>query len=734
MKKSLSSLFHGFLSSFSQLFTGSSSPAVADFSDTESYGGHIRFIKNVSSAPMEIEVFNQAAGRYSVKTVPGSDYIPINSTDYIQIVCGAEPDATDIRGGEFYVYFYNQNKEPVWDILDHTDESTGERNRVSMEYLKASNGFQFTGVPDGSYIRIAKANNHACRLLIWDGCKTGYPMTGLTTVFNAESQKERLPADGSACVQVPKTALFLIAKPGYTFVGMTISNAEVSEKVSHSNCRFPSQVVRLRGFSGASCAKNIRVVKDYNYRTGKYSRVMPNVDLSDAVIAVDESVFQASSKLSSLLNPVFRNIQACMDFTWEAKADIADNWGKTGAEGIVGAFHKGVTYHGIPYRSSWNTASSVGWHVSKHTFMNAANDPDSIFYRNSNALNPGPYYNLVCSSFGTLVSGFSYPLTNFGMMRDPQLLIEEVDSPVIGSLMTKGSGHCFIPLECWTNQEGARVLTLAEQISPITAIRNVYEGIPKNWKGVGAYSIYPHKYVYNVKPATLSDIPYDINTYTIKNGSARPFRGDQSVYTSEMDVLINIKDASATRLYFQKFDVTCSHGLSVRVSPIGEKHYIEMAPGTEQVNLRSAAKKDGSFTGAALENGAVYGVWASRGSEQDTAPANVEFFEWYDLAEEKITYRVEDGALVTDDVFWYARASVHDEMDYMDYIIGKSRISGGVTIPYQEPTYKDGEKTPHSDYSSYAERAQLLSSDSVTSFFRKGLFGAYITAKEAIDG
>ena len=38
----------------------------------------------------------------------------------------------------------------------------------------------------------------------------------------------------------------------------------------------------------------------------------------------------------------------------------------------------------------------------------------------------------------------------------------------------------------------------------------------------------------------LSDIPYDITTYTLKDGSARPHRGDQSVYTSDMDVIINI--------------------------------------------------------------------------------------------------------------------------------------------------------------------------------------------------
>lgn len=52
---------------------------------------------------------------------------------------------------------------------------------------------------------------------------------------------------------------------------------------------------------------------------------------------------------------------------------------------------------------------------------------------------------------------------------------------------------------------------------------------------------------------------------------------------------------------------------------------------------------------------------------------------------------------------------------------------------YQELIYKDGGKTAHSDYSNYAEQAQLYSSGFVTSFFGKGLFGAYVTAKETID-
>ena len=712
-------------------FISLAAPVYADPTDTaevEPYGGHIRLITDVSGFPLDIAVYDSKSEQYSNKTVSGSDYIPISSSDYVQFICEPKEGSSDLSGGEYYIYFYDQDKNVIWDVFDYTDPDTGERNRISTIDLKELNGFQFSNVPDGSFIRVAKANNRSCHLLIWDGCKTSYPLSALPSVFSKAGKFEMLPADGSACVLVPKTAVYLIAKPGYTFIDMQASTLFLSTRISYPESRFPAQVVYLRDFWCADRDKNIRLVSNYNYETKTYSHIVPDTDLSDAVIAVDESDYQTNVPPGLSLSPVFQNIRHCLDFTWQATADIVACWGTDGYHGSAAVFQKGVTYHGIPYRSSWNTASSVGWHVSKQTFMNAANDPDSIFYHSSRS-SPGPYYSLVCSSFGTLVSGFPYPMTNFGMMKDPQTQITKTDVPTIGSLMTNGYGHCFIPLAFSYGNDGSSVLTLAEEIGPITAMQNVYEGISKDWKGIGLYSTYPAQYVYRVTPRVFSEPPYDITSYTIKNGSARPYRGDQSVYTSAMDVLINIKDSNANRLYFQEFDIICDHGLPIRTTPVGKAHFITMKPGTKRVNLRSATTENNSFTGAALKNGGIYGVWASDGEKQTTAPDNVEFFEWYNLAEETISYSVKDGALVTDDVFWYARAAGINEQDY----IKASRKSGGLTIPYQAPIEKDGEVSAHSDYSNYAARAQILSPSLVSSFFRKGQFGAYITAKQIVD-
>lgn len=707
-------------------------PALAEEADTfpadALYGEHIRLVTDVTAEPLEIEVYDETTGQSSTKTVMGSDYIPIRDGDYVNIICGSPLGTTEISGGEFFIYFYDHDKKINWDILDYTHKKTGERNRVSVEYLKELNGFQFTNVPDESYIRVAQANGYSCQLLIWDGCKTGYPLSGLTTVFRDDGVKERLPADGSACIQVPKTALYLIAKPGYTFMNMFTSNNSVSQAVSFSDTRFPSQVIFLRNFGGAGRAKNIRIVKDYNYETGEYSSVMPNTDLSDFVAAVHEGAFQSTVPTSLSLNTVFSNIEACMDFEWEAKADIFDNWGSAGRDGIVGMFRQGVTYHGIPYRSSWSVATSVGWHVSKQTFMNAANDPDSIFYNHSGG-KQGPYYSLVCSSFGTLVSGFSYPMSNFSMMKDPQVQVTKSNTPVVGSLMTNGYGHCVIPIDHTVSPGGSSVYTLAEQGGPLTMLRNLYPGIGKTWKGVGLYTSYLSNYVYQVTPPVFSDIPYDITTYTIKNGSARPHRGDQSVYTSNGSVLINIKDPDATRLYYQKFDMTCHHGLPVSISACGTPQFIKIEPGTTQVLLRSKTAKDGTYSGVPLEHEAIYGVWASKGDQQSSAPANVEYFEWHDLSQETIPYTIKDGALVTDGEFWYAVANAKNETDY----IRAGKTGGEFSIPYHAPVQHEGEDEAHSDYSDYAERAQIISPDWFRSFFRKGQFGAYVTGKELID-
>ena len=668
--------------------------------ETSSMYEHVRLVEDVWSTEMEI-YGHQSTN--PVKTVPGSDYISISRDDYINFLFDGNSAA--LEEGEYYIYFYDSDKKVTWEPFDQADEQTGERNRISAQDLKELNGFQFSDILSAAFIRVAPANGYNCRLLIWDGEPTGYPITALSTVFDREGNKIKMPDDASISIQIPETALYLIAKPGYTFTGMVLSNNSASMQVSYSSFRFPAQVIDLRNLNLVGCAKNVSVKKSMAYA----SLDMPNGDLSDYIVAVDSLDYSTETSAGKVDFDVSARIRACMNFVWEVKAP-------------AGNFKEGVICHGIPYRSSWLTAHYVGWHVSKQTFMNAANDPDSIFYHAQATANPGPYYSLVCSSFASLVYGMEYPNLVFGLEHDPNNTVRIIDKPAVGVLMTNGKGHCYIPVGAMSNASGKTVYTVAEQIGPLTAIRNIFPDIPDNWKGIGPKTTYATDYVYAVTHPEFADVPYDINEYRIKNGSARPFRGDQSVYTSAMDVLINIKDPEATRLCFQEFEVECEHGIINHYRAVGKPKYVRIQPGTKQVNLRSATVS-GTYSGAALKNGGIYGVWASVDDRQKNAPDNVEFFEWYDLDKENINYMIAENTLFTNDEFWYVKMQASCDDPSMP-----GSAEGGFVIPYVKPN-----SNGVSDYSRYSERIKLAAGANSIAFFRKGQLGAYVASKQTFD-
>lgn len=674
--------------------------------------GHVRYISDFDVKTMEILNEHGKTGQMVI----ASDFIPIRSNELVNIVFNPQDNSAS-SDWECYLYFYDENRIITWDILDYIDEQTGERNRISCEFLKQLNGFQFVDIPDGYYIRIAPINGCYCKLLIWDGDSFGYPIVTNTSFFDNDGKKKRLSSNAIASIQIPSSADYLIAKPGYTFINLYYSDTERSYPALGIEYRFPSQIIELRSYAEKSESKNISLVKDYNYKTKEYSMVMPESDISQFVVAVDTK--KSEDTICSLNPTLLNNLKDCLEFAWEDKINIAN----------INSYKEGITYYGIPYRSNWTSASSVGWHVTKQTFMNAANDPQSIFYHTPSEQKAGLYYSLVCSSFATLVCGFPYPMSNYGMMRDPNVTIT-VSKPKVGTLMTNGTTHCFIPINESANKNEAYQMTLAEQMVPLTTLRNVYNGIADLWKGIGPKTSYPQKYIFACSIDEQYDVPYNITTFNVRNGSARPYRGDQSVYTSDMDVLINIKDPDATRLYLQRCEVTLENGVVRSFEPKDAPRYGNIEPGTKQVNVRSATNSEGYYSGMELENGAIYAVWASVGDMQPSAPENAEFFEWYDLEKEKVFYTVKNGILYTDDMFWYVITNAYSDSFYLN----EKHKSGILSIGYQAPIFDErtGE-IGHSNYSLYFDRCILKSITSVRAFFRKGLFGAYVTGKENIE-
>jgi hypothetical protein len=297
------------------------------------------------------------------------------------------------------------------------------------------------------------------------------------------------------------------------------------------------------------------------------------------------------------------------------------------------------------------------------------------------------------------------------MVLSPDTNVRVLNQPLPGEILSNGYGHCLFVKGIYSSIDGDYAVETIEEGGPFSRERIYYSGVGQNWLGIGDKAYDFRNYRFAISPTRKTYPPYNVTNYTITNGTARPYRGDKSVYTSLMDVLINIKDATADRLYYQKFVLSDSELVSD-----GEPQYVEIPVGTNQTVLRSATV-NGVFSGADLVDGGIYGIWASSGSTQSTAPENTEYFEWYDVNEHKITYRIDNGVFVSDDDFWYAYGAGINAARY----VVSNKISGGVTIGCKPKIDKTGNPIEHVDYSDYD--FHLLR---VHAIFKKGVFGAYV--------
>ena len=714
--------------------------------------GHIRYFNDLSGVPLDIYDSNNVVTR----TVSGSAYIKLYNKDIINFLVKSGGNIS-YPDSAFYIYFYDSGKHIAWDILDYTDPVTGEKNRFTEATLKGLNGLQFSGIPGGYYIRVSAINACGLALAIWDSIKFGIEMSAYSTVLKVDengdlieeggvAQREALPEDGRCTVALPTYGNYAIARPGYTFL-RGFSGYDIRQM---TKTRFPTQVVPLTGIYGNNSGKNLELVQNYNYSDGTYDKVCLAGNVSDYVVLLDFS--NSFSVEKPAITAHRRTLEKANLLTKNFKWTTAAAMGATGN----GTFPAGCQYSGVPYRSAWSTACYVGWHTTKNTFMNAANDPNSIFYQHNHA-NMGPYYSLVCSSFGTLVTGQQYPETNFGLIRDPNYGYYKAKRPPVGELVTNGYGHCIVPLRIFnSNESDLYAYNLAESGAPYAREKTLYPTILQAWDGVGSNSTYADNYNVVMYPlnhvAAAPDTPYNVEDHVvIVNGSARPYKGNQSVYTTGEAVKINIYDPDANRLYYQKFTVSTSRGIITSATPASgtTPQYIDIEPGEagRTVTLRSSGSS--SYTGEQLENGAVYGVWASVDDAQSTPPTGengsvltgTEFFEWYDRGVNGITYNITDGELFTDDDFWYAVIMAYNNIDVYNPIKnsdGTYKYSGGlVSIPY-EPKKRTSmiagkdDLEAHCDYSKYRERYYLyrknngVSVDPVWAFFRKGKLGAYV--------
>lgn len=688
--------------------------------------GHVRYYDKMTGTPLTVYDKKHEA----LKTVDGSPYIAVKAGEIVNVLIGKSADISD-KDHEFYLSFYRPDKSMDWDTLDELQASTGERNRFLVTELRTKCGLQLVCTSAG-FVRMAPITGQNIRIAIWDGQRFGIPTAGYAAVQSGtDSPTVHKMADvteyGAASVALPGYGDFAVAAPGYTFLrGYTGLDAR-----SYNGSMWPTQVARLRGggLYGEDSPKNLVIVKNYDYETGTWDNESLACDLSSAVVILDfTNTFSWQKPVTGAQRIVLDKINYLTDkFEWTPVRDTIA-YTKNGTNYY---FHAGTKYKGVPYKSVYSVASLVGWHVTKRTFLSAAADEDSVFY-NGDA-SKGPWFSLVCSNWATLVTGFSYPMTNFGLMKDPNTEKHKAAQAVIGELQTNGYGHCVVPVGIYTAAEANRyAVAIAEEGDPASKYKVVYNGVLQSWTGVGSDSTYMDHYRICCAPnkhAANYQTPYDVETYTAAaaaihaNATARPYYGDCSVNTSPTAVKINIKHigGTATELHVQKYKgITVSRGYP-NVSEAA-------ADGAELVYPITAGATYVQVPVGDLVNGGIYGVWTDL--DASPGPSNIEFFEWRDRSIEAVHYSVTDGKLETQDVFWYCIAMGYNREN--PYHPDKN--SGLCTIPYEPPKRSidpTDETIYPSDYSKYREAFYLYDSRGtaytpVRAFFKKGTFGAFV--------
>lgn len=472
-----------------------------------------------------------------------------------------------------YLYFYTKNDDesftPNWDIVNLT-ASTGLKNYInSGQYGKTA----IRDIPDGMYMQAAVPVGNV-QLYGWDGEAFGPPLTTNANTVTSSGNTNSMMADGNGSVIIPGDAQYVITTDPKATLRMGIG---VKDGVST--------------YLGSSATEFIKLPTGYDYLM---YRLDPNSgikttwtgDASKYVAAVCD--MQRNRLTETAAKFVIDAARKISEFQWTPAANIRIQGG--GKE-----YYPGVTYNGIPYGSGWQVAHYVGWHVSAHTYLNAVADDASIMVMEGLADDGNaPYYSTVCSAFATMAAGWPHPALNDEMAINPKVKLIRTVTPPIGvvwSNIGKGGGkHCVIP---------ERVDYIGDKVESISA----YEGVPaatmrttrysnitdtedktrfKQAYGANYYDTYGAAAYHLEAVRDMSNIPYwDADTATVTGGDARPYRGDRSVYTSQMDsVLINIKNANAESLLLR--------------NPSGGTHLIPIN-GATQIDVKSYMSEDGIY-------------------------------------------------------------------------------------------------------------------------------------------
>ena len=611
--------------------------------------------------------------------MPAPKYLLINFTD---------------ETSRIMLYFFNKiNGEfiPRWDILDFTSKN-GIKNLLS--YNNTRN--RVLCIPDNVYMQVCAAAGDGVELYGWNGRHIGCEMTG--TCYMPADHKSLLRNDDISFSEdifdrpytgltVPGDASLLWCRDASVLYLWGIKDDGSKDRLLYNTCRQVCSLPEGYAYFRAILSLEYEISGDTEGFAEKPTGTK-GIDLNDKVSCLcDYTGNRPEGKAADVIG----NAKAITGMEWTAMAD------KNQGKGY--GYTAGTVYSGIPYSSEWIEPHYLGWHISRHTFMNAANDPDSIFYEGSarNTFSMG--YGLVCSSFASLCCGWPYPVTTYCLLKDPQIYSVCSPSLVPGTLMFNNAGHCMIG-DTSGSGNGWKEYTLYESVNPMALRRSEFSFIDNDTISNTRYYNYAAPYVYGChhikEPDSCSFRSifsirnyYDMLNYSITGGSARPYPGDRSVCTSKTGVLINIKNSDASKLIVNRYSYAG-----------GKFGYIEKVT---EVNING--RKRISLNTSLLEDGAFYGFCT------DNDPT-VEYIE-YRVVPDHYVYRDTGETIIPPDVtFWY--------MQFWHTVTrsdGTEKIEPPV-IPYLTPeddvTYSDYRKV----YDTHNEKGYI---------FFKGVLGAYCT-------
>lgn len=608
-----------------------------------------------------------------------------------------------------YVYFYkieNGEFKVDWNLLDVTNSSK-IKNRVLSSTIGTETDFKrVIQVPDGYYVQIGMEDTEASSdnehdVFGWDGEPFGIKLSADPMYASVNTAGTYLAHPfsklGSCTVTIPGNAEYVIFK-GKTNAEAGIENANGFVSGDYligfkGDTKIP--ILKTDKLTGLRFYK---LPRGYDYfRLQMWAQNKNSIigDVSEYLSVIAE---HTAEKPSGKAKRILENCeQMTTKIRWSPKAEVVPSISDNAT--APPKFQPGVIYNGIPYSSEWKSAHYVGWHVSPHTFINAVNDEDSIFYKErvGDGSYNAPYYGTVCSAYAQFCCGWPYP--EVGTIYDPKVITSYMAVPQIGEINVF-PGHVVIPAEIYHFPEDTAIAAY-ESIRPLSMRSTRYEKVSelKTSTGLGVYVPSSGKSYYDKLGSTVHHrqatgkfptLPYfgldEEEDLIITGGTARPYKGDMCVYTSEEAVKINIKDTSATTLYLQKKDEATKS--------------IVVASGTKQIDVKNDLDGDG-----------LYFVWTDKDQE-----GVKESFEYRTV--ETLYYRIDKihdskygkpggtPVFIGDGIpnFWYAEFSMNGDISY------------GTDL-------KTVSQPPAADYS-YLITDEIVCT-SVYAVFRKGEYGAY---------